>query len=91
MPHRGAKVVGTAAVALGLVGAVTALSASSDEAINPAAEAVADLPGVTQFSFDADGDGCVFDPDRGGLVYEDLTIRSRSSGVLRISFYARQS
>ena len=43
MAHRIAKVVGTAAGALGLAGAVLALSASSDEPLNPAAEAVADL------------------------------------------------
>jgi len=65
MAHRIAKIVGTAAVALGLAGAVTAFSANSDELLNPAAEVVADLPTVTEFSFDAEGDGCAFDPDRG--------------------------
>ena len=90
MAHRIAKVVGTAAVALGLVGAVTAFSANSDESLNPAAEAVADLPTVTDFSFDAEGDGCVFDPDRGGLVYNGLTIKSKSTGVLELSFYVQR-
>jgi hypothetical protein len=83
MAHRIAKVVGTAAVALGLVGAVTAFSVSSDESLNPAAEAVADLPTVTDFSFDAEGDGCAFDPDRGGLVYKGLTIKSEVGGRAR--------
>jgi len=90
MAHRIAKVVGSAAVALALVGAVTALSASSDDSLNPAAEAVADLPTVTDFSFDAEGGDCAFDPDRGGLVYEDLTIKSKSTGVLELSFYVQR-
>ena len=90
MPHRIAKVVGTVAVALGLVGAVTAFSASSDETLDPAAEAVADLPTVTDFSFDAEGDVCVFDPDRGGLVYNGLTVKSKSTGVLELSFYVQR-
>jgi len=85
-----AKVVGAAAVALGLAGAVTAFSASSDDAPNPAAGAVADLPTVTDFSFDAKGDGCEFDRDRGGLVYKDLTIKSKSTGVLELSFYVQR-
>ncbi|HET6562899.1 MAG TPA: hypothetical protein VFG72_13570 [Marmoricola sp.] len=85
-----AKVVGTAAVALGLVGAVAAFSASSDESLNPAAEAIADLPTVTDFSFDAEGDGCTFDPDRGGLVLQALTVKSKSSGVLELSFYVQR-
>ena len=90
MTHRIAKVVGTAAVALGLVGLGTTFSASSDESLDPAAEAVADLPTVTDFSFDAEGDVCEFDPDRGGLVYEGLTIKSRSNGVLDLSFYVQR-
>ena len=90
MAHRTAKVVGTAAVALGLVGAVTALSAGSDESLDPAAEAVADLPTVTDFSLDAEGGGCAFDPDRGGMVYKGLTIKSRSTGVLELSFYVQR-
>jgi hypothetical protein len=84
------KVVGTAAVALGLVGAVTAFSASNDESDNPAAEAVADLPRVTDFSFDGESNGCAFDPDRGGLVYKGLTIKSKSTGVLELSFYVQR-
>ena len=75
---------------LGLVGAVTALSAGSDESLDPAAEAVADLPTVTDFSFDAEGDVCVFDPDRGGLVYNGLTVKSKSTGVLQLSFFVRR-
>ena len=90
MAHRIAKVVGTAAVALGLGGALAAFSASSDESLNPAAEAVADLPAVTDFSFDAEGADCAFDPDRGGLVYKDLTVTSKSTGVLELSFYVQR-
>jgi hypothetical protein len=90
MAHRIAKVVGTSAVALGLVGVITAFSASSDESLSPAAEAVADLPTVTDFSFEAEGDGCAFDPDRGGLVYEGVTIESKSTGVLELSFYVQR-
>lgn len=90
MTHRTAKVVGTAAGALGLVGAVMALSASSDEPLNPAAEAVADLPTVTDFKIRSRGDGCAFDRSRGGLVYQDLTIESKSTGVLELSFYVQR-
>ena len=90
MAHRIAKVVGTAAVALGLVGAITAFSMSSDESLNPAEEAIADLPSVTDFSFDAEGGGCAFDPDRGGLVYTGLTVKSKSTGVLELSFYVQR-
>jgi hypothetical protein len=90
MAHRTAKVVGSAAVALGIVGAVAAFSAGRDESSNPAAEAVTDLPAVTDFSFDAEGDGCAFDPDRGGLVYKGLTVKSKSTGVLELSFYAQR-
>ena len=89
MAHRIAKVVGTSAGALGLVGAVLAFSASSDEPLDPAAEAVADLPTVTDFSISADGD-CEFDQDRGGLVYKGLTIKSKSTGVLELSFYVQR-
>jgi hypothetical protein len=90
MAHRIAKAVGTAAVALGLVGAVTAFSANSEESLSPAAEAVADLPTVTDFSFDAESDGCAFDPERGGLVYKGLTITSKSTGVLELTFYVQR-
>ena len=90
MAHRIAKAVGTVAVALGLVGAVTAFSESSEETINPAAEAVADLPTVTDFSFDAEGDVCAFDADRGGLVYNGLTVTSKSTGVLELAFYVQR-
>jgi hypothetical protein len=90
MAHPIAKVVGTAAVALGLVGAVTAVSTGGDDSLNPAAEAVADLPTVTDFSMDTEGDGCAFDPRRGGLVYKGLTIKSKSTGVLALSFYVQR-
>jgi hypothetical protein len=90
MAHRIAKAVGTVAVALGLVGAVTAFSASNEESPNPAAEAVADLPTVTDFSFAAGSDGCAFDADRGGMVYKGLTIKSKSTGVLELSFYVQR-
>ena len=85
MAHRVARVVGTSAAALGLVGAVLAFSASSDEPLDPAAAAVADLPVVMDFSIRADGD-CEFDQDRGGLVLEGVRIGSRSTGVLEVSF-----
>jgi len=90
MAHRIAKVVGTSACALGLVGAVLAFSASSDDdSLNPAAQAVADLPTVTDFSIRAEGD-CEFDQDRGGLVYKGLTIKSKSTGALELSFYVQR-
>jgi len=90
MAHRTAKLVGTAAGALGLVGGVLALSADGDEPLNPAAEAVADLPTVTDFSIRAGGGDCAFDMSRGGLVYEDLTIESTSTGVLELAFYVQR-
>jgi hypothetical protein len=90
MAHRIAKTVVAAAVALGLVGAATAVAASSEQSLNPAAEAVADLRPVTDFSLDAESGGCAFDPDRGGLVYEGLTIKSKSTGVLELFFYVQR-
>jgi hypothetical protein len=90
MAHRIAQAVGAAAVALGLVGAVTAFSASGEDSLNPAAGAVADLPTVTDFAFDAEGGDCAFDPDRGGMVYEGLTVTSKSTGVLELSFYVQR-
>jgi hypothetical protein len=90
MAHRIAKAVGAAAVALGLVGAVTAVSASSEKSLDPAAEAVAHLRPVTDFSIRAESGGCAFDSDRGGLVYEGLTVKSRSTGVLELSFYVQR-
>jgi hypothetical protein len=90
MAHRVAKVVGIAAGTLGLLGAVLAVSASSDESRDPAAEAVADLPAVTDFSLRAEGGDCAFDETRGGLVYEGLTVKSKSTGVLRLSFYVQR-
>ena len=69
---------------------VTACSANSDESLDPAAEAVATLPTVTDFSFDGGGDGCAFDAERGGLVYKGLTITSQSTGVLELSFYVQR-
>ena len=91
MVHRIAKVVGTSAGAVGLAGAVLALSAGSDEPPNPAAGAVAGLPTVTDFAFRAESDGCVFDQDRGGLVYKGLTIESKSTGVLELAFYVQRN
>ena len=92
MAPRIAKVVGTAAAVLGLVGAVLAFSANGDDddLLNPAAEAVADLPTVTDFSIRADGN-CQFDQDRGGLVMSGLTISSNSTGVLDVSFYVQRN
>jgi hypothetical protein len=91
MAHRTAKVVGTSVGALALVGAVLALSAAgNDETVNPAAEAVADLPAITDFSIGGDRDGCVFDQNRGGLVYQGLTVESKSTGVLEVTFYAQR-
>jgi hypothetical protein len=90
MAHQIAKVVSTAAAGLGLIGAVMVLAANSDEPLNPAAEAVADLPTVTDFSIRAEGDRCAFDQDRGGLVYEGLTIESTSTGVLELAFYVQR-
>ena len=91
MAHRTAKLVGAAAGALGLVGAVLALSAGSDDdSLSPAALEVADLPTVTDFSIGGARDGCVFDEDRGGLVYEGLTVESTSTGVLELAFYVQR-
>ena len=85
MAHRIAKAVGTATGVLGLVGAVWALSASGDDdLLNPAAQAVSELPTVTDFSIRGDGQ-CRFDQDRGGMVVRGLTIRSTSTGVLVVS------
>lgn len=89
MAHRMAKIVGIAAAVLGFVGAGLALSASSDEPLNPAAQVVADLPTVTDFSIRADGD-CEFDQDRGGLIYKELTVKSKSTGVLELAFYVQR-
>lgn len=90
MAHRIAKVVGIATGVLGLVGAVLAFSANGDdELLNPAAQAVSELPTVTDFSIRADGK-CQFDQDRGGLVVRGLTISSRSTGVLRVSAYVQR-
>jgi hypothetical protein len=90
MAHRIAKTVGISAGALGLVGGVLAYSASSDEPLNPAAQAAADLPTVTDFSIRAEDDGCAFDQDRGGLIYNGLTVDSKSTGVLELSFYVQR-
>ncbi|HEX6246372.1 MAG TPA: hypothetical protein VFZ64_00760 [Nocardioidaceae bacterium] len=82
--------VGAAAGTLGLIGVVLAVSASSDEPPNPAAEAIADLPTVTDFSIRAESDGCAFDQERGGLVYRGLTVESKSAGVLELSFHVQR-
>ena len=90
MAHRITKFVGTAICVLGLVGAVLAFSATGDDdLLNPAAQAVSDRPTVTDFSIRADGE-CQFDQDRGGLVIEGLTLRSRSTGVLAVSAYVQR-
>jgi hypothetical protein len=90
MAHRIAKVAAVAAGTLGLVGGVLAFSGSSDESLNPAVEAVGDLSRVTDFSIHAERDRCAFDEDRGGLVYEGLTVESKSTGVLELSFYVQR-
>ena len=66
------------------------LLSEHDESLSPGAEAVADPPTVTGFSFDAKSDGCAFDPHRGGLVHQGLTIKSKSTGVLQLSFYVQR-
>ena len=76
-------------VALGYV-ALT-LSASGDEPTNPAVEAVVDLPTVTDFSIgDRKNAGCAFDEDRGGLVLEALTVKTKQIGSLELSFYVQR-
>jgi len=90
MAHRIATVARTAVGALGLVGAALSLSACSDEPANPAAAAVVDRPTLTDFSIRAKSDGCAFDQDRGGLVYEGLTIESTSTGLLELVFYVQR-
>jgi hypothetical protein len=85
-----AAVVGSTAAALGLVGAVLALTAGGDDEPGPAATAVAGLPTVTDFTVRGERDGCVFDEDRGGLVHEGLTVGSRSSGVLELTFHVQR-
>lgn len=89
MAHRTATVVGTAVGVLGLVVAGVALSASSDEPLDAAAESVAELPTVTDFSVRAAGK-CEFDRDRGGLVHDELTVTSTSTGVLQLAFYVQR-
>jgi len=90
MADRVAKVVGTAAGVLVVVVAGLAFSANGDDdLLNPAAEALADLPTVTDFSIRADGK-CQFDPERGGMVVRDLTISSKSTGVLAVAFYVQR-
>lgn len=90
MAHRIAKVAGVAVGALALGGAVAAYAASDDEPLDPAAEAVAGLPVVTDFSLDAKSGDCTFDADRGGLVYEGLTVESESTGKLELTFYVQR-
>lgn len=75
-------------VALGY--AVLTLSASGDEPSNPAVEAVADLPTVSAFSIDAENDGCAFDEERGGLVLEGLTVKTKQTGLLELMFYVQR-
>jgi len=77
-------------VALGY--AALTLSASSDEpSTNPAVQSVADLPTVTDCSIRAEKNaGCVFDEDRGGLVWEGLTIETKQTGSLALTFYVQR-
>ena len=86
MAHPVAKIVGASAGALALLGAGLAFSARGEESGNPAVQVVADLPTVSDFSLGMKGD-CAYDADRGGLLIEGITIRSRSTGVLDMSFY----
>ncbi len=79
-----------AVAALGLLGTVLAVSAGSNDTPHPAAESVADLPTVPDFSLRIPDDGCSYDEDRGGLVYEGLTVESKSTGVLELAFYAQR-
>lgn len=84
--------VGIAAGGLVALGyAALTLSASSDEPSNPAVQAVADLPTVTDFSIRAENDdGCAFDEDRGGLVWKGLTVETKKTGSLELTFYAQR-
>lgn len=77
-------------VALGY--AALTLSASGDEAsTNPAVAAVVGLPTVTDFSIRDESDvGCAFDGERGGLVLKGLTVRSKQTGSLELSFYVQR-
>lgn len=77
-------------VALGY--AALTLSASGDEAsTNPAVAAVVGLPTVTDFSIRDESDaGCAFDEERGGLVLKGLTVRSKQTGSLELSFYVQR-
>lgn len=75
-------------VALGYV-ALT-LPASSDEPSNPAVQTVADLPTVTAFSVSDEKNGCTFDEDRGGLVLQGLTVKTKQTGLLELTFYVQR-
>jgi len=75
-------------VALGY--AALTLSASGGESTNPAVEAVADLPTVSDFSIRGETNAdCAFDEDRGGLVWEGLTIKTKQTGSLELIFYVQ--
>lgn len=90
MAHRIAKVVGAATGVVGLVCGVLAFSANGDEdSLDPAAQAVSDLPRVADFAIRAEGK-CQFDQDRGGMVIRGLTISSKSTGVLTVSAYVQR-
>lgn len=76
-------------VALGY--AALTMSASGDESLNPAVQAVADLPTVTDFSIAKETNaGCAYDEDRGGLVWEGLTIETKQTGSLELTFYVQR-
>lgn len=91
------KTLYAAAIAAGVVAvggyAAMTLSASSVEQSDPAREAVADLRAVTSFTLrDQAGAGCVFDEDRGGLVWEKgLRVESEQTGSLGLTFYVQRN
>lgn len=77
-------------MALALVALGVALSTDTEGSLTPAAEAVADLPRITAFSIDSDEQECVFDAERGGMVHEGLTVASKRTGVLELSFHLQR-
>lgn len=71
--------------------AALTLSASSDEPSNPAVQAVADVPTVTDFSIRGETNaGCAFDENLGGLVWKGLTIETKQTGSLQLTFYVQR-
>lgn len=82
--------MGVAVGVLAVTGAVAACAASGDEPLSPPRQAVADLSRVTDFTLRATGGDCRFDEDRGGLVYDGLTVSSKSTGALELTFYVQR-